>query len=189
MGCMLHVTACPIKASNNETPPKNDLPLISLSKVQTLNKSLKTRKAPGLNDISNKVTKCFSLPLLGLLLATFNVCLKNCYPSSPIWKETEVIGIHKPGKLRNLLACYRPISLLSGLGKLFENILKTRFSNHPLRKSLIIDEQFGFQPAHSCPQQALHLVEYITEDFKFKQKTSRSRTTTSSYSHYTQLPQ
>ncbi|GBP05412.1 Probable RNA-directed DNA polymerase from transposon BS [Eumeta japonica] len=85
--------------------------------------------------------------------------------------EVEVIGIHKPGKPRNLPASYRPISLLSGLGQLFERVLKTRLSNHLFGKGLIIDEQFGFRPAHSCPQQVLRLVEYVSEGFKIKQKT------------------
>ncbi|GBP86172.1 Probable RNA-directed DNA polymerase from transposon BS [Eumeta japonica] len=83
----------------------------------------------------------------------------------------EVIGIHKPGKPRDLPASYRPISLLSGLVKLYERVLKTRLSAHLLGKGLIINEQFGFRPAHSCPQQVLRLVEYVTEGFKSKQKT------------------
>ncbi|GBP39294.1 Probable RNA-directed DNA polymerase from transposon X-element [Eumeta japonica] len=69
-------------------------------------------------------------------------------------------------KPRDLPASYRPISLLSGLGKLFEKILKTRLSDHLLGKGLIIDEQFGFRPAHSCPQQVLRLVEYVSEALK-----------------------
>ncbi|GBP97816.1 Probable RNA-directed DNA polymerase from transposon BS [Eumeta japonica] len=129
-----------------------------------------TRKAPGLDGVSNKAIKCFSQPLLSLLVAIFNACLQNCYFPS-VWKEAEVIGIHKPGKPRDLPASYRPISLLSGLAKLFERVLKTRLSNHLFGKGLIIDEQFGFRPAHSCPQQVLRLVEYVMEGFKTKQKT------------------
>ncbi|GBP63348.1 Probable RNA-directed DNA polymerase from transposon X-element [Eumeta japonica] len=109
--------------------PKDDLAPVSLSEVQTLVKSLNTRKAPGLD------------------------------------------GIHKPGKPRDLPASYRPISLLSGLGKLFEKILKTRLSDHLLGKGLIIDEQFGFRPAHSCPQQVLRLVEYVSEGFETERST------------------
>ncbi|GBP80858.1 RNA-directed DNA polymerase from mobile element jockey [Eumeta japonica] len=37
--------------------------------------------------------------------------------------------------------------------------------------NLIINEQFGFHPKHSCPQQALRLVKYTTESFKTKKKT------------------
>ncbi|GBP24300.1 Probable RNA-directed DNA polymerase from transposon X-element [Eumeta japonica] len=65
----------------------------------------------------------------------------------------------------------RTISLLSGLGKLFEKILKTRLSDHLLGKGLIIDEQFGFRPAHSCPQQVLRLVEYVSEGFESERST------------------
>ncbi|GBP51500.1 RNA-directed DNA polymerase from mobile element jockey [Eumeta japonica] len=78
---------------------------------------------------------------------------------------------HDEGKPRNLSANYRPISLLSVLGKLFEKTLKTRLSDQLIGKGLIINEQFGFRPHHSCPQQALRLVEYISEGFKVKRKT------------------
>ncbi|GBP13422.1 Probable RNA-directed DNA polymerase from transposon BS [Eumeta japonica] len=133
-------------------------------------KSLKIKKAPGLDGISNEVSKCFSLPLLSLLVAIFNACLRNCY-FSPVCKEAEVIGIHKPRKPRDLPNSYRPIGLLSGLSKLFERILKTRLRDHLLGKGLIIDEQFGFHPVHLCPQQILRQVEYISEGFKSKRKT------------------
>ncbi|GBO98597.1 Probable RNA-directed DNA polymerase from transposon X-element [Eumeta japonica] len=149
--------------------PKDDLTPVSLSEVQLLVRSLKTRKAPGLDGVSNKAIKCFPQQLLSLLVAIFNACLQNCY-FPPAWKEAEVIGIHKPGKPRDLPASYRPISLLSGL-QTFERVLKTRLSDHLLGKGLIIDEQFGFRPAHSCPQQVLRVVEYIWEGFKNKQKT------------------
>ncbi|GBP65551.1 RNA-directed DNA polymerase from mobile element jockey [Eumeta japonica] len=82
---------------------KNDLPPMSLSEVQTLVKSLKTKKAPGFDVNSNKAIKCFSLPLLGLLIAIFNACLRNCY-FSPVRKKAEIINIHKPGKPHDLPA-------------------------------------------------------------------------------------
>ncbi|GBP79378.1 Probable RNA-directed DNA polymerase from transposon BS [Eumeta japonica] len=75
------------------------------------------------------------------------------------------------GNPPDLPGSYRPISLLSGLGKIYERILKSRLSEYLFSKGLIINEQFGFRPNHSCPQQALRLVEYITEDFKTKKRT------------------
>ncbi|GBP87924.1 Probable RNA-directed DNA polymerase from transposon X-element [Eumeta japonica] len=104
--------------------PKDYLLPVLLGEVKTLVKSLKTRKAPGVDG------------------------------------EADVIGIHEPGKSRDLPISYRPINLLSGLGKVFERILKSYLSNHLLGKGLIIDEQFGFRPAHSCPQQVFRLVEH-----------------------------
>ncbi|GBP02276.1 Probable RNA-directed DNA polymerase from transposon BS [Eumeta japonica] len=55
--------------------------------------------------------------------------------------------------------------------QIFEKVLKSRLSDHLLGKGLIINEQFGFRPNHSCPQQALRLVEHISEGFKRKRKT------------------
>ncbi|GBP92924.1 RNA-directed DNA polymerase from mobile element jockey [Eumeta japonica] len=54
---------------------------------------------------------------------------------------------------------------------MYEKILKTRLSEHLFGKGLIINEQFGFIPNRSCPQQALRLVEYITEGFKTQKRT------------------
>ncbi|GBP82977.1 RNA-directed DNA polymerase from mobile element jockey [Eumeta japonica] len=151
-------------------PPKDGLDPITLDEVSKLIKGLKIRKSPGRDTISSKAIKCFSAPLVALLVAIFNACIQNCYfPTA--WKEAVVIGIPKPGKPRDLPASYRPISLLSVLGKLFEKTLKKRLCEHLIGKGLIINEQFGFRPNHSCPQQALRLVEYISEGFKIKRKT------------------
>ncbi|GBP00463.1 Probable RNA-directed DNA polymerase from transposon BS [Eumeta japonica] len=133
---------------------KDNLPSVSLSEVQTLIKSLKIKNATGLDSISNKAIKCFHLPLLGLLVAIYNTCLKNCY-FPLIWKKVKVIGIHKPGKPRDLPTNYKPISLLSGLGKFFGKILKFCLSDHLLGKGIVIDEQFGFRSADACLQQVL----------------------------------
>ncbi|GBP11922.1 Probable RNA-directed DNA polymerase from transposon BS [Eumeta japonica] len=144
---LLH-PSCLITSSD----PRDDLPSASLDEVQKIVKNIKAKKAPGLDDdISNKDIKCFPIPLLSLLVAIFNACLKNRY-FRPVWKEAEVIGIPKPGKPRNFPVIYRPISFLSGLGKLHEKILKARLSEHLFCKGFIIDEQFGFRPNHSCPQ-------------------------------------
>ncbi|GBP19899.1 Probable RNA-directed DNA polymerase from transposon BS [Eumeta japonica] len=151
-------------------PPKDDLDPITHDEVSKHIKGLKIRKSPDRDTISSKALKCFPAPLVALLVAIFNACIQNCYfPTA--WKEAVVIGIPKPGKPRDLPASYRPISLLSVLGKLFEKTLKTRLSNHIIGKGLIINEQFGFRPNHSCPQQALRLVEHISEGFKVKRKT------------------
>ncbi|GBP03449.1 Probable RNA-directed DNA polymerase from transposon BS [Eumeta japonica] len=151
-------------------PPEDDLDPITQDEISKHIKGLKIRKAPGRDTISSKALKCFSAPLVSLLVAIFNACIQNCYfPTA--WKEAVVIGIPKPGKPRDLPASYRPISLLSVLGKLFEKTLKTRLSDQLIGKGLIINEQFGFRPHHSCPQQALRLVEHISEGFKVKRKT------------------
>ncbi|GBP71686.1 Probable RNA-directed DNA polymerase from transposon BS [Eumeta japonica] len=162
-----------IETQCSHASPPHDIAHISRIEEEVLQKTSLEPKddlAPVSLSISNKAIKCFSIPLLRLLVAIFNACIKNCY-FPPAWKEAEIIDIHKPGKPRDLPASYRPISLLSGLSKLFEKILKTRLSDHLLGKGLIIDEQFGFRPAHSCPQQVLRLVEYVSEGFETERST------------------
>ncbi|GBP01121.1 RNA-directed DNA polymerase from mobile element jockey [Eumeta japonica] len=64
--------------------PKDDLDPVTLDEVKGLVKNLKTRKAPGLDGISNKAIKCFSSPLLALLVAIFNACLKKLLLSGSV---------------------------------------------------------------------------------------------------------
>ncbi|GBP26859.1 Probable RNA-directed DNA polymerase from transposon BS [Eumeta japonica] len=95
--------------------------------------------------------------------------IKNLKPRKA--SEIVIIGVPKPGKPHDLPTSYRPISLLSGLGKLFEKVLKARLNDHLLENCLIINEGYGLRPNYSCPQQALRLVEHISEGFKHKLKT------------------
>ncbi|GBP17989.1 Nucleic-acid-binding protein from transposon X-element [Eumeta japonica] len=84
-------------------PPKDDLDPITHDEISKHIKSLKIRKAPGMNSISNKALKCFSAPLVAFLVAIFNTCIKSCYfPTA--WKEAVFIGISKPGKPHDLPA-------------------------------------------------------------------------------------
>ncbi|GBP36084.1 Probable RNA-directed DNA polymerase from transposon BS [Eumeta japonica] len=151
-------------------PPRDDLDSITHDKVSKHIKGLKIKKAPGGDTISSKALKCFSAPLVALLVVIFNACIQNCYFPT-VTKEPVVISIPKPGKPRDLSASYRSISILNVLGKLFEKTLKTRLSDHLIGKGFIINEQYGFRTNNFCLQQALRLIEYIPEGFKVKRKT------------------
>ncbi|GBP56579.1 hypothetical protein EVAR_80341_1 [Eumeta japonica] len=71
------------------------------------------------------------------VLCRFLLPPKDDLPSiSTDEKEAVIIGITKPEKPRDLPTSYRPISLLSGLGKLFEKVLETLLSDHLLAKRL-----------------------------------------------------
>lgn len=146
--------------------PPTDPPLtpVTLDELQLAVRSLKPKKAPGLDGISNRVIKLFSAPLLALLATIFNAALANCvFPQQ--WKDAVVIGIRKPGKPATEPSSYRPISLLNSLGKLYERIVFARLLDYVNTNHIIPDEQFGFRARHSCVQQVHRLTEHILSRF------------------------
>lgn len=146
-----------IAALGPSAPP---LPHIRASEVRTIIKNLHPRKAPGADGISNRVLKQFPTALIYLLVSIFNAAMASCtFPDA--WKEATVIGIPKPGKTATEPSSYRPISLLSCLGKIYERLLLIRLWSHVLEHKLLPDEQFGFRARHSCPQQVLRITEHI----------------------------
>lgn len=130
------------------------------SEVWRYTRKLKTRKAPGADNVATCLVKSLPQKALVLLTKIFNGCLALAfYP--PAWKSAKVIAIKKPGKDGSIPVSYRPISLLSTLGKLFEKIINARL----LRATapIIIDEQFGFRNAHSTVHQLARLAENVVQ--------------------------
>ncbi|CAH2242886.1 jg26508 [Pararge aegeria aegeria] len=58
--------------------------------------------------------------------------------------------------------CYRPISLLNSLAKVYERIILARLKAIVEAKKLLNDEQFGFRAKHSSIQQVHRLTEHIS---------------------------
>ena len=61
------------------------------------------------------------------------------------WKTALIIPIPKPGKNPHSMSGYRPISLLSVLGKVVESILKMRFTHWLETHQCLYSEQYGFR--------------------------------------------
>lgn len=153
-------------------PPADSLEPATASEVDSIIKSLKVRKAPGSDGITNKVVKHFSLALVYLLVSIFNAAMSNSmFPDA--WKSAEVIGIHKPGKRASEPSSYRPISLLSTLGKIYERVLQKRIWSHVIENNLLPNEQFGFRARHSCVHQVHRITEYIIDGFNTPPETWR----------------
>ena len=132
----------------------------SIDEVQDIIKGLKPKKAPESDRVTNKILKILPVHLLALLVAIFNTLLKECsFPNQ--WKEAIVIGIHKPNKPRTSPSSYRPISLLSTMGKIYERILLTRLQAAVAAKDIIPHEQFGFRAKHSSTHQVHRLTEFL----------------------------
>ncbi|KAA5621924.1 hypothetical protein F3H11_32065, partial [Pseudomonas aeruginosa] len=112
------------------------------------------------DGIRNRALKLLPVQLITMLATILNAAMTHCiFPA--VWKEADVIGIHKPGKPNNETASYRPISLLPAIGKIYERLLRKRLWDFVTANKILIDEQFGFRAKHSCVQQVHRLTEHI----------------------------
>ena len=85
----------------------------------------------------------------------FNLSLQSSsYPNQ--WKEANVIPLFKKGD-RSIPSNYRPISLISSIGKVFERVIFKHIYNHLINKSLLYTYQSGFLPGHSTVHQLIDI--------------------------------
>ena len=77
-----------------------------------------------------------------------------------IRKKANVVPVHKKGETQNLKK-YRPVSLLSVAGKLFERILYNNMYELFTENNLISPNQSGFKPGDSCINQLLSITHEI----------------------------
>ena len=88
------------------------------AEILNLISNLETRKACGYDHITNKTLKSTSYVVTPFLVNLFNECMKQgIFPDA--YKSAKVIPLFKGGNKVDM-NCYRPISLLPVLGKLFE---------------------------------------------------------------------
>jgi len=88
------------------------------------------------------------------------------------WKTAKVIPIPKPNKPYTDPNSYRPISLLSTLGKLFERVIAARLTSFVQQHQLIPHFQFGFRRKHSTVAQLARITDYITNGFNLHKHTN-----------------
>ncbi len=133
--------------------------LVTDKDISDIIKSLPTKKSCGPDKISHNLMKhiCDSLSKpLGIL---FNLSLSQCkYPTK--WKLAHVIPLFKKGD-SSLISNYRPISLISCVGKVFEKAVLKYLSNYLLDNNLLYKYQSGFQIGHSTVHQLVELYDNI----------------------------
>lgn len=121
-------------------------------------KELKKNKAPGQDLIPYEFLTHLTQPPQASLLQVYNsTWTKGQYPSC--WKHSILMPIHKPGKDPTTPSAYRPIALLSCIGKLMEHMVTKRISWHIDDQHLLQEEQCGFRP-HRGTQDVLCQMEY-----------------------------
>lgn len=103
-----------------------------------------------------------------LFLHLINAAIRLKYIPGP-WKIAEVIMISKPGKPKNEVAFYRPISLLPIMSKMFERLLLSRLKPIIEERELIPRHQFRFREKHSTIEQVHRITNIIERALEEKQ--------------------
>jgi ribonuclease HI len=114
-------------------------------------------KAPGPDGLPNLVLQRV-FPIIGLYLTNlFNECLRQGYCPSHFRKSITVV-LRKPGKADYTdPKSYRPIALLSTIGKALEAILANRISYLVEKNRLLPPKHIGGRKGRSC-EHAIHLL-------------------------------
>ncbi|GFT01572.1 probable RNA-directed DNA polymerase from transposon X-element [Trichonephila clavipes] len=132
---------------------------------------IKTNKAAGIDRITNRMLKHLPLvPIFELTNIITNIIKIGYFPIA--WKTATVIPILKPGKDPTQAESFRPIALLSILGKVAEKIILPKdCTTMWIQNNILIPEQHGFRPDLSTTHQLLRVVETIKSGLKNKKST------------------
>lgn len=148
MNTIFPVTNESINLSSHQETGKTDNIEYDYTETKTVTnsaiRSLKTRKASGLDGISNAVIKIIHSKCRDLLPTLYYCSLKiNVFPNT--WKAGKLVLINKPGKDPTSPSSYRPITLLSNMGKLYEKNINHHLNEFMRKHNVLNHNQFGFR--------------------------------------------
>ena len=124
-------------------------------------KQLKTQSAPGDDGITPSMIK-HGMGTLAPILAVLTKCVMDLGYFPKCFKRTKVRMLHKKG-CRQTLKNYRPIALISILGKLIESAMTDELVRQ-LEESGVLDHcQHGFRSANGCHTALLSMWQGISD--------------------------
>ena len=131
--------------------------------IETLIEILNPNKATGPDEISNKMLKAVAQEVSVPLNILFNRSFSEG-KFSEIWKFSNVIPLPKKGDNSDP-SSFRPVSLLSNVGKLQERIAFKNIYNFLNGNDLLYKYQSGFLPNHSTTFQLIDIYNHICQTF------------------------
>lgn len=99
---------------------------------------------------------------LEYLAKLYSTAITCCYFPA-LWKKGKTILLPKPGKKHQVPRNYRPITLLSALGKTLEKLINARLVNLLEEKGILPESQSGFRKRRSTQDQLFRFTQDITE--------------------------
>ena len=143
--------------------------VFSMGELQHAVRQLKSKKAPGPDGIHNDMLKHLGTQAKKFLLEIFNQSwTQGKVPKQ--WKDAEIIPIHKKGKPKYSPRSYRPISLVSCMGKLMERMVNVRLMSFLETNGHISTSQTGYRKYRGTEDQLAYLTQSIENAFQEKKK-------------------
>ena len=141
----------------------NNIPLDE-AKILALIRALTTNKAHGWDDISIQMIKICDESLVKPLMKIYQTSLDSCiFPSK--WKKANVVPVYKNKGDKCVVKNYRPVSLLSIFGKIFEKCIFDSVYTYFEDNNLFTNSQSGFRKGDSCVSQLLSITHEILVGF------------------------
>ena len=141
---------------------------VTVRQVREAIKKLAPDKAPGPDEITNRVLKR-SLPVIESHVQVLMQASLNLAHFPKPFKHTTTVVLRKPGKPDYTKSkAYRPIALESALGKVMESIIADIMSYLTERYQLLSAQHYGGRPSRSTEDAITALSESIHKAWKEK---------------------
>lgn len=132
---------------------------VTSDEVYRLISNLDVNKSCGVDAISNKLLKKCSYSVTYFLSNCINESFSHgIYPDC--LKTAKVFPIFKGGSKENV-SNYRPISVLSSLNKIFEQVIRARLFSFLDRTRFLNKSQFGFRNSSNTAIAVTELMNYV----------------------------
>ena len=130
-------------------------------------RKLRKGRCPGVDQVTNDMLHQLSPSAERHLLTVLNWSWRaGEVPAS--WRAAEIVAIPKKGKPPTETGSYRPISLLSCIGKLAERLVQHRLQHWLERAGKLNRNQAGFRKGHSTMDQLARVTQTIFDGFESK---------------------
>ena len=140
--------------------------VITSNEIKKLISKLDKKKASGPDNIHNRLLISAVEVIAEPLAIFFTRCLSiGIFPSC--WKRAHVTPLFKKGSA-SLCSNYRPISLLSCVGKLFERCVHGHVFNFLVQNHVLTQSQSGFIPGDSTVNQLVIIYDNLCRAFDDK---------------------
>ena len=140
---------------------------ITTKEIKNILKHL-PNSSPGPDTIHNRCLKNYTESLIKHMEKIFNAVIDIGHIPKE-WEKANIILLLKPKKEKKNPSSYRPISLLSFIGKVLEKIIKQRLIKELDERKILPAHQAGFRPQRSTMYNIIRLERYAYDQLQKRQ--------------------